>query len=346
MTTPPSRRAQRIALTTLMVMAFVVIAWMASPLLVGLVLGTAMAFTAQPLHAALSARWNQRRGLAAAMTTFLGGLTMAGGGALAVWVITRELVVATEMVRLVLFERKGAPLAPRLTRALDSIGIPHEVVVAKLREEVGRLGDAAAHGAGLLLQASVGVLLTLVIAIWTTFYVLRDWPRIQAHLERLLPLDPRDTRALVDEFREVGRHAFIGTLASAAVQGTLGGVGFALFGVPQAATWGTILALASFIPVVGTALVWVPAVVWLLTTGHLVRAVLLAIWSLLIVMAGNDYVIRPRLVEHGESHPLLTLVGLIGGISVFGIAGLVVGPVIVSLFLATAHIYERERFNE
>ena len=346
MTTVPSRHAQRIALATVMGLAFIVIAWMAAPLLVGLVLGTAMAFTAQPVHAALTARWHQRRGLAAALTTLLGGLTMAGGGALAVWVIARELVVATEAVRRVLSEHRTSLVAPRLTHALDALGVPHEVVVARLRDELGRLGNVATHGAGLLLQASVGVLLTLVVALWTTFYVLRDWHKIELHLERLLPLDPRHTRALVDEFRDVGRHAFVGTLASAAVQGTLGGVGFALFGVPQPATWGVVLALLSFVPVVGTALVWAPAVVWLLTAGHPVRAVLLAVWSLLIVMAGNDYVIRPRLVEHGESHPLLTLVGLIGGISVFGVAGLVVGPVIVSLFLATAHIYERERFNE
>jgi predicted PurR-regulated permease PerM len=87
--------------------------------------------------------------------------------------------------------------------------------------------------------------------------------------------------------------------------------------------------------------------VWLLTTGHVVRALLLTAWCLLLVMAANDYVIRPRLVGRGgEAHPLLMLVALLGGISVFGIAGVIVGPVIMALFVASAKIYERERDAE
>jgi predicted PurR-regulated permease PerM len=93
--------------------------------------------------------------------------------------------------------------------------------------------------------------------------------------------------------------------------------------------------------------VWVPLTVWLLTTGHVVRAVILVAWSLVIVMALNDYFVRPRLVGRGgDAHPLLMLVALLGGISVFGIAGVVVGPVVVSLFVAAAHLYERERAKD
>jgi len=111
--------------------------------------------------------------------------------------------------------------------------------------------------------------------------------------------------------------------------------------------WGTILALTSFIPVVGTMLVWIPAAMWLLGTGHVTRALLLTGWSLTVVMASNDYVIRPRLVgRDGNANPLLMLVGLIGGIAVFGVAGVIVGPILMSLFVATARIYERERDQE
>jgi predicted PurR-regulated permease PerM len=174
--------------------------------------------------------------------------------------------------------------------------------------------------------------------------VLLDWPRIGRHLERLLPLDPSHTRALVEEFRDVGRRAFVGTVASAIIQGGLAGLGFLMFGVPHPATGGALLAVTSFIPVVGTLLVWVPAAVWLLTSGHLARALLLTAYCLVVLMAANDYVIRPRLVGSGDdAHPLLTLVALIGGISVFGVAGVIVGPVTLSLFVASARIYERER---
>jgi len=328
-------------------LAFLLVAWMAAPLLVGLALGTVMGFTAQPLQARLSARLRQRRRLASAVTTVLGGLAMAGGGFALLWVSVREIAAAIELVQTAIASGGQSLVGPRTTHLLALLGVDRTALVARLHEEVGRVANLAAQGAGLLVQFSAGALLTIVVAIWTMYYVLVDWPRIARRLERLLPLDPVHTRALVDEFRKVGRRAFIATVVSAVVQGTFAGIGFAIVGVPQPMAWGALLALLSFIPVVGTLLVWVPAAVWLLTTGHIARALLLTAWSLLLVMAANDYFVRPRLVGRGgEAHPLLTLVALLGGISVFGVAGVIVGPIIMALFVASARIYEREREAE
>jgi predicted PurR-regulated permease PerM len=339
--TKSRRDAQRIALGVLTGLTFVVVAWMAAPLLAGLALGTVMAFTAQPLQERLTARL-RRRAVSSAITTLLGGLLVAGGGAAALFAFAREVVAVVGMVQREI--AGGQSLGPSATRFLSFFGLQRDVVLARLRDELGRAANLAAEGAGVVLQASAGVMLTVVLAMWTMYYVLLDWPRIAPHLERLLPLDPEHTRALVGEFREVGRSAFVGTVASAMAQGVLAGLGFAIFGVPQAVTWAAILALSSFIPVIGTLLVWVPAAGWLASAGHPVRGILLAAWSLILVMAGNDYFIRPRLIgRSGSSHPLLTLVALLGGITVFGVAGVIVGPVIMSLFVASARIYERER---
>lgn len=338
----PTRREQRVALAILLALTFLVVAWMAAPLLVGLALGTVMGFTAQPLNARLAQRMRQKRAIAAGVTTLLSGLVVLGTGAAAVWVIARELVAAVALAQ----ERVAAGIAvgPRMARVLTALGLNRDLILARLQGEFGRLGNLAAQAAGVVVQASAGALLTVVIAMWTMYYVLLDWPRIARHLERLLPLDPIHTRALVAEFRDVGRRAFVGTVASAIVQGIFAGIGFAIFGVPQPVTGGAILAMMSFIPVVGTLMVWIPAAVWLLSADHLMRALFLTAYCLVVVMAANDYVIRPRLVGSGEgAHPLLTLVALLGGISVFGVAGVIVGPVVMSLFVASAHIYERER---
>ncbi len=340
-----ARRRQRVALGVLMGLTFLVVAWMAAPLLVGLALGTVMGFTAQPFYTGLSQRLGTRRKLASAVTTLLGGLLVVGGGTAAAWVVARELVAAVAIAQ----QRIAAgPLnGPWATRVLTALDLDRDVVMARLRDEIGRAANVAATAAGVVVQASAGALLTVVIAMWTMYYVLLDWPRIGRHLERLLPLDPAHTRALVDEFRDVGRRAFVGTVASAIIQGVMAGLGFATFGVPHPATGGALLALTSFIPVIGTLLVWVPAAVWLLASGHLARALLLTAYCLVAVMAANDYVIRPRLVgSSDDAHPLLTLVSLIGGISVFGVAGVIVGPVTLSLFLASARIYEREREHD
>jgi predicted PurR-regulated permease PerM len=326
-------------------LAFLVVAWMAAPLLVGLALGTVMGFTAQPLHARLTARMGQRRGLASAVTTLLGGLAMAGGGAFGVWIIAREVVAAVAAIQRATTAQGPALLGPRTVRWLEALGVRRDLVLERLREELGHLANVAAQGAAIVVQASFGVVLTLVVALWTMYYVVLDWGRIAHHLERLLPLAPRHTRALVDEFRQVGRTALVGTVAGALIQGVLGGLGFVMCGVPQAVTWGAVLALTSFIPVVGVPLVWIPLAVSLLVGGHVARALLLTAWSLIIVGFLNDYIIRPRLIGRGGSgaHPLLMLVALIGGISVFGIAGVIVGPIVMSLFVASARIYERER---
>src|SRR5687768_11321844 len=120
-------------------------------------------------------------------------------------------------------------------------------------------------------------------------------------------------------------------------------MGYAAVGVPQTVTWAVVTALASFVPVIGTAVVWVPVSGYLLIDGHPVRAVLLAVYGVLIITSLADYVIRPRIVgSRGHGHPLLTLIALLGGIEVFGLAGLIVAPIVMSVFVAAFRLYERE----
>jgi predicted PurR-regulated permease PerM len=334
--------SQRIALAVLMGLGFLVVAWMIAPLLLGLALGTVMGFTAQPLYERFAARLEHRR-LASAAVTLIAGLLMAGGGAVAVWLVAREVVVALALVQRMTGHGPAA-LGPRAVRLLDALGVQRDVLFARLQGELGHLADLAARAAGVVVEASLGGVVTLIVALWTMYYVVLDWGRIAGHLERLLPLDPLHTRALVDEFRHVGRTAFVGTVASAAVQAVLAGIGFAGLGVPQAVTWAAVLGVASFIPVVGVPLVWVPLAISLAWNGHLGRGIALTAWCVVVVGIINDYIIRPRLVGGRRAgHPLLTLVAMLGGISVFGLAGVVLGPVIMALFLATARIYERER---
>jgi predicted PurR-regulated permease PerM len=120
-------------------------------------------------------------------------------------------------------------------------------------------------------------------------------------------------------------------------------IGYTISDLPHAVTWGLFTAVASFFPVVGTALIWVPVSLYFISRGLISHAVLQAIWGLLLVVGIGEYMLRPRLVgRKGKGHPLLMLVAALGGIQVFGLAGIVVGPVTMSLFLAILTIYERE----
>lgn len=342
---PATKRGRRVALAILMLLAFIGVAWMAAPLWVGLVLGTVMAFTAQPLYRRLASSLGDRRWLASAITTLIGGITTAALGVATLYILTREAVLLRDWITTKVTSE--ATLADIIgengAKVVDALGIQRESVMDGIRNELGNISKHAGEAAVLVAQTATGALLSLVIAAFTMYYVLIEWPHMAVRLERLLPLDPRHTRALMLEFRDVGRSAFIGTIATAIVQGTFAGVGFAIAGVPQPITWGVLTALASFLPVVGTAMIWVPMGVYLLLNQQPWWAVFTWAWGSLIVMAVSDYIIRPRLVGNkGHGHPLLMLIALLGGIEVFGLHGLITGPVLMSLFLAIVRIYERE----
>lgn len=341
---PETLRGRRIALGILLLLSFLTVARIAAPLWVGIAFGTMVAFVAQPGYRRLAALLGDRRPLAAAITTVLAGVLTAVAGTASVYLLTRELFA--------LMARFQGPLnahsidgmfGARGGALLTRFGISRADAAARFARELETLAGYAAQAAGILLQTTTSAFLGLVIGLMTMYYVLLEWPRIPVHLERVLPLDPRHTRALVLEFRDVGRAAMVGTIATAALQGVLGGIGYALLGIPQAVTWALITAIASFLPVAGTFFVWVPMGIWLIAEGRLLAGVFMLIWGFFIVVGFVDYVVRPRMVRgHGSTNPLLMLIALLGGLEVFGLAGLLVGPILISLFLAILRIYERE----
>ncbi len=334
---------QHVALAVLLALSFLAAAWVAAPLYVGLVLGTVMAFSAQPLFGRLAHRLHRRAG-AAALTTGIGGTVILAGGLTLVVVLFRELVAVVGLAQQKLAGATAQSLVgDRGARVLHTLHMDPAQLMAHAQEQLGNLSGQAAAAAGILVSATASAILTAIIALFTMYYVTLEWPRLSTRIERVLPLDPKHTRALVTEFRDVARTAFVGTVATGVVQGTLAGIGFLIVGTPQALTWGVLTIVASVVPVFGTALVWIPVAAFFLLEGRPGSAAFVIVWSLVVVMALSDYVIRPRLVGgNHQGHPLLTLLGLLGGIAIFGLAGLVVGPVIMSLFVAIFRICERD----
>jgi predicted PurR-regulated permease PerM len=211
-------------------------------------------------------------------------------------------------------------------------------IVSKLGELSSKVGELAVVAISSLTTGAAQFLLDLFVMLYAMFYFLVQGPTLLDGLKRyalsLAGIEDRVfQRAVV-----VSRATVKGTLIIGIVQGALGGLGFWIFGIKGAAFWGGVMFLASMLPVVGTALVWIPGVIFLVAAGETTPALGLAIWSAIIV--GNiDNFLRPILIGGDAEMPdLLVLISTFGGLAMFGAVGLIVGPVLAAVTLTLLEI--------
>ncbi len=173
------------------------------------------------------------------------------------------------------------------------------------------------------------------------FFFLKDGAGMVARLKYLTPLREEQQERILDTLRRVSRSVLAGGFLVAALQGVVGGVGLAFVGIP-ALFWGTVMALSAFVPVVGTGLVWAPAVAFLLFTGEWKSAVFLALWCGILVTSIDTF-LRPYLMRDASGVPVLFLfLAILGGIQAFGVFGLLYGPIILTFAVVMLKIYADE----
>ncbi len=214
-----------------------------------------------------------------------------------------------------------------------------------LETSLARLSQTAAtwllHRGGALLGGAGVALGKLALMIFVLFYFLRDGEALLGRALHLLPLRRSQEERLIRRFKDVSRSAILGAFGTAAAQGIAGGIGLAIVGIP-ALFWGAAMALASLVPVVGTALVWVPAAAWLLLTGHWGKALFLAGYCAIVVGA-IDNLLRPLLMSgQARMSTLWLFLAILGGIDAFGLLGIVYGPLVFGLLAVLLYLYEEE----
>jgi predicted PurR-regulated permease PerM len=333
---------ERRALGLVALGAVVAIAWLALPYFTGLMLGTLLAFSLEPVYQWLTRRF--RRPTIASLVTVLLALVISLGVTVGfVSLFVTRAVAFTTSVREQL--RPGGALAAwvdTVTGWLSRFGISPEGITNQLSTGAGEIASRSAGMAGWLASGTLTMLLGLLFALLAMHAVLRHWAHMVTTLAAVVPLRPEYTRQLLGEFRRVGRMTLNGTLLTGLAQGTLATIGFAISGVPHPLFFGAATALASLVPAVGTLLVWVPAGIYLFATGHVARAVVELAWGAVVVVGFSDYVIRPRLVGDEAMPAVLTFIALFGGLEVMGLPGLIVGPVLMALAVAVLRLYAHE----
>ncbi|GEJ56920.1 AI-2E family transporter [Anaeromyxobacter diazotrophicus] len=294
-------------------------------------------------------------------TRLLGGRRRTAGGLLTVVVFaaiiapfatllglaTQQVMAGLAFLRDTLGVRRVSDLSLAQLPGPAQDVLAHALALAHVsREQLAGWMDQARvwgeHAAPSLLAASGEAAFHTLILLGAFYFLVLDGHVVVRWLSDVSPLRRGQTRELIEEFRKVAVATLLGTVVAAVFQGVAAGLGYAIFGVPQAFFFGLLTALASFVPVVGTLAVWVPAVVLLSVTGHLGAGLGLAAWCLVAVV-GAEHVGRPLLLGgSAEMHTGLVFLALLGGIEMFGLIGVLAGPLVIAFFLALARMSARE----
>jgi len=212
------------------------------------------------------------------------------------------------------------------------------------REAVVNLLSWIQSSLGAIFSGTVLALVNFFVMLYLIYYLLLEE---EGSLERLvmemLPFREEDSRRLFDGLLRMARGFLYGQGITALLQGFLGGIGFLIFGFPGALVWGMVMAVLSLIPVLGSFLIWVPAGILQILSGSTGSGVGILVWGVLVVSTA-DNIVRPLLMKNMVGvHPVVTLLGVFAGLSLFGLIGIIIGPLLFSLVLETTRMLYREQ---
>lgn len=312
------------------------IAW---PFLGAITWALTLAILVAPLHARLERRTGHPD-IAALLSTIMVAVVVVGP---AIFVAERLITESASGLLALQLRVENGELQALLDRhpALSPLGkwidrqfdLPS--MMADLASWLSNLGASVLRGS--VLQA-----VEALITFYLLFYALRDRMVAKAMILSWLPLGRTQTEALMQRVTETIHATVYGTLAVAAVQGSLGGLVFWLLGLPTPLLWGLVMGLLSLVPVLGAFVVWIPAALLLVIDGGWIRAILLAVWGA-IVVGGIDNVLRPMFVGNRlRLHTIPAFIAIIGGLLLFGAPGFILGPLAATVTMLLVGFWVRQ----
>ena len=313
------------------------------PFLAPLAWATVVGYLMHPLQARLTRLLRARAGIAAGILTLLcfvmlvGPLTLLAGafasqvgllvGSLQRLVTGLKIGSVADVADLPAMRAISLWLEQHLAISAEQLRAWLVTGAEQLLQPLATIGSQAFFGA-------LGTVIDFTLTLLLLFFFLRDGPKMLKATLGLVPLDAHRKERLMSRMGEVTRAVVFGTLATSVLQGISVGVGFALTGLPSPIVFGVLAGVLSVLPIGGTAFVWGPGALWLFATGHAVAASLLLVWGALIVGVA-DNMLRPLLISGRSDVPTLAVfVGVLGGLAAFGMVGMFLGPLVISLVTA------------
>jgi predicted PurR-regulated permease PerM len=247
--------------------------------------------------------------------------------------------------KLVFNEISSNPVSFSFTQELDFLDewFPQAQISDFIKEKTTDWINELSKSLTNFLGNMAGFVINLIIFFFTLFYLFIDGVKLSSLLKNYSPFNKKNTQSLVSEFKTITNSTVVATGLIGLLQGIFMALGFYIFGLPNPVLWGFVSIIMAILPVVGISVVWIPAVLFkLLIQSNIPGAIGIGLWG--AFLANIDYVfLRPWIQKKmGKIHPLTTLVGIFIGIPVFGILGLILGPLLLSYMILITKMYVEE----
>lgn len=307
------------------------------PFLVSLAMAAMLTVICYPLYERIRQWTGNRRGIAALLTVTAAALAFLLPLVILGLLVFREAGTLAEQIR----SDDGAGFA-HLQNAIQEYGsrfLPGYSFDINMNEYLRHAANWLAQNLGAIFSGIAQVSLNLFVGLVAFYYLLKDGKELTRTLVMLSPLPDGYDYEILSKLEGAVSSVVKGSLVVALIQGALAGIGMAIFNLPNPALLGSFAAIAALIPGIGTALVLVPAIAFLLLTGAIGSGVGLLIWGAIAVGLSDNF-LRPLLMKRGmQIHPFLILLSVFGGLSFFGATGFILGPLAMSLLFALIEIY-------
>jgi predicted PurR-regulated permease PerM len=212
------------------------------------------------------------------------------------------------------------------------------VNIENLKDPISKISQTALKGTINVVGGVLGAVVKVFFILFAMYYLFRDGEKIARKLPDQIPLEHDRAVRILNHTREIISASVYGVLVIAIIQGTLGGLMFWFLGIPSSLVWGVLMTLLSTIPMAGAFIVWVPAAIILALSGHWTQAIIMTLWGSLVIGSIDNFM-RPKLVgQKARMHELVIFFSVLGGLSVFGVLGILLGPVIVAITIALLEV--------
>jgi predicted PurR-regulated permease PerM len=327
--------------------SMVLLGWLFQPFMAILILGAVVAGIFFPLHRLINRHPKIRTTFASLLTCiviffvlfvpivfFVGSLTQQAYG---LYQKAQEATINQQIDSLLeqthILERANHYLAKL------EIEITGEELKKGVSEAAKFVGLFLFEQARAIASNTLAFLINFFMMLMVIYFLLLDGDKLVAYIIDLSPLPTDQEQKLIGKFRDIAGAILIGNGLGGFIQGVLGGIVFWIFGLPSAFLWGVIMGLLAFLPIIGIGVVFIPTSIYLVLKGRLAAGVFFMIFYLVLSM-GIEYIFKPKLVgQRVKMHPLLVFFAIIGGLKLFGILGIIYGPLVVTAFLTLAEIY-------